>query len=156
MFSALARNEYWKRVWVLQKVVMARNVCVVYDKISIDLDGLWSRAERCMSYLDRCEQKVESWDKDHPTMWRAYHIRRSGGKIPLWQIQSGFRGYKSSQDSEKVYGLLGMIAVNDDGTSPVENIHVDYEKPPAHIWLDVLFKSSPPWTHLREKLIHAL
>lgn len=150
------RDEYWKRVWILQEVAMARNVCLVSGNISIDLDELWSIADKSMRLHDKDQSDMSFWDMDDPTMWGAYHLRKSGGRVPLWHIQYGFRGYKNSRDADKVYGLLGMVAANDDGTSPVENIHVDYDKPLTDIWLDVLFESPAPWLHLQKQIYELL
>lgn len=152
-------DKYWTRAWTLQEVVLAKRVFIVSGKCSVDLDGIYLRARIFVPHAEGQHGLLirPPWDED-PTMWMACQLRHRelGGRVKLWELEHEYKGYKSSRAADQIYGLLGMVDKNADGTSPVENIHVDYDKPVADIWLDVLFESSPPWQHLQLRLINPL
>lgn len=133
-------NPYWGRVWIVQEVVVAKRVCVTSEDVSVDLDEL-------RALVDPFRQA--RFPAGKPSMWVLCEMRAAGGKMPLWKILKDFTGYHSSRPVDRVYGLLGMVADHGDGSSPAENIHVDYDKPISHVLLDALFESSPPFTEYR-------
>ncbi|KAK2606540.1 hypothetical protein N8I77_005282 [Diaporthe amygdali] len=133
-------NPYWGRVWIVQEVVMAKRVCVTCEDISIELDEL-------RALLDPFREA--RFPPGRPSMWVLCDMRAAGGKMPLWRILRDFTGYQSSRPADRVYGLLGMVADHDDGSSPVEIIHVDYDKPVLYVLLDAMFESSPPLAEYR-------
>ncbi|ROV96689.1 hypothetical protein VSDG_05538 [Cytospora chrysosperma] len=169
--------EYWSRVWVVQEIALAKRVWVIYGDIRIDFDELQSKLDifrpvgnqsDSLYYVDglRGDSHFHSpnlvIEPQGPVlaspMWELCDLRTGDGRIPLWKLLYNFKGHQSSRPADKVYGLLGIIAYNDDGTSPacIENIHVDYAKPLVDIWLDVLYESSPPWEPLREMIFNTL
>ncbi|KAJ0104240.1 hypothetical protein J7T55_001727 [Diaporthe amygdali] len=137
---SVTENPYWGRVWIVQEVVMAKRVCVTSGDISIDLDDLHALVEPF---------RKATFPLGHPSMWVLCDMRAAGGKMPLWRILRDFTGYQSSRPADRVYGLLGMVADDDDGSSPAANIHVDYDKPVLQVLLDAMFESSPPLTEYR-------
>ncbi|ROV93821.1 hypothetical protein VMCG_08815 [Cytospora schulzeri] len=170
---------YWRRVWVVQEIAMAKRVWVIYGDVRIDLDELLSRMETYrpagyrsgnlnhadgfhggFAHVDSSDGSDILFERHGPVlvspMWELCDLHKAGGKIPLWKLLYNFKGYQSSRPADKVYGLLGLIAHNEDGTSPIENMQVDYEKPLVNVWLDVLFESSPPWEPLKEMILGTL
>lgn len=165
--------EYWCRVWVVQEIALAKRVWVIYGDIRIDFDELQSKLDIFRPVGNHSDSvDVDGFPYFHSAnfviepqgpvlvspMWELCDLRTGDGRIPLWKLLYNFKGHQSSRPADKVYGLLGIIAYNDDGTSPacIENIHVDYDKPLVDIWLDVLYESSPPWEPLREMIFNTL
>jgi hypothetical protein len=65
---------------------------------------------------------------EHP-IWSLVDMRFEGGIMPLWKILTDFRGLESRYGVDPVYGLLGFVNDHPNGSSPVENFHVDYNRP---------------------------
>ncbi|KAI7774391.1 uncharacterized protein LA080_008818 [Diaporthe eres] len=134
---AAMENPYWRRIWIVQEVVVAKKVCVTTGAMSIDLDDV--------RFLVDSSIKRRFW-KPGPSLWELCDMRAVGGKIPLWRMLRDFGEYQSSRPGDRVFGMLGMVEDREDGSSPVENIQVDYNKPIFHVLLDAMLESSPPLT----------
>lgn len=136
-------NPYWGRIWIVQEVVVAKEVCVYTKRISISLNKL--------NDILRWTHMTEPRGK--PSIRALCDMRATGGKIPLWRILKDFKDYQSKYEVDRIYGIFGLAENNDDGSSPATNIPVDYERNLSHVMLDVLFESSPPLNHLREAIL---
>lgn len=137
IYAQALGNHYWRRIWIVQEVVVAKKVCITFEDVSIDLDELPALLNTFRTDHTR--------GPAHPPAFSALvNMRAEGGKLPLWRILRDFAKYESSRPSDRVYGLLGMVADHHDGSSPLENIQVDYDKPTLHVMLDALLESSPP------------
>lgn len=139
IWSAM-ENPYWERVWIVQEVVVAKKVCVTAGDISIGLDELRALVDPF---------RKARFPTGKASMWVLCEMRAAGGRMPLWYILRDFMGYQSSRPVDRVYGLLGMVEDREDGSSPAENIQVDYDKPILHVLLDAMFESSPPMREYR-------
>lgn len=139
-------DPYWGRIWIVQEVVVAKKVRVMTSDISIDLDELRVLADK---FVD-----ARSW-AEKPSIWLLCDMRAVGGKIPLWRILRDFKRYQSSRPVDRVFGMLGMVEDHEDGSSPAQNIQVDYDKSMWQVLLDAIFESSPPLTEYK-MTIHCL
>lgn len=135
IYSKTMEHCYWRRIWIVQEVVVAKKVCVTFEDISIDLDELPVLLR--LFPTDRTPMPT-----DGPAFWELVDMRAEGGKLPLWRILTDFSDYESSRPSDRVYGLLGLVADHRDGSSPLDHIQVDYDKPTVHVILDAVFESS--------------
>lgn len=149
---ALYSAEYWERVWVLQEIVSAKeidcficNMDMTFREVGM-IPPFWSY------HLDPASsgsteaillQKVVRRQATAPTDGCA-------PKIDLWQLLSlsSHKGLKtqrlkSQRPHDRVYGLLSLAQDFSDGTSPLSYIDVDYSKPPADAFLDVILESRP-------------
>ncbi|ROW06197.1 hypothetical protein VMCG_04511 [Cytospora schulzeri] len=152
---AVANDVYWRRAWIVQEVALAKRVWVIAGSVSMDLSEMWSRMTSLFRGYDFAERQLfrRSSTPSQPFMWVLCKLQEAGGKLPLWKVLFDFGGYESSRPADQVYGLLGMVADNEDGTSPVEHIQVDYDKPLVHIRLDLVYESPPPWRELIELIL---
>lgn len=135
-------NPYWGRVWIVQEVVVAKKVCITTRDISTNLEELY--------------MLFNPWHRSYhtfkePSVWALWALRK-GRNMPLWRILKSFGAYQSSRRVDRVYGMLGLVECNEDGTSTTKNIQVDYDKPECHVLLDAVFESSPPLTEYSIKL----
>ncbi|OAL22711.1 hypothetical protein AYO22_06939 [Fonsecaea multimorphosa] len=119
------------------EVVLARKVTVAYGKVALGLDEFLSHVN---PFRDASSEFT--W---LPTIWSLVDLRKTGGKKPLLDLISDFELCKSSRTIDKVYGILGLVADLDDGTSPAKLIEVNYEKRPFEVYWDTAFESGAPW-----------
>ncbi|KAK7745853.1 hypothetical protein SLS53_002571 [Cytospora paraplurivora] len=147
---SIASDVYWRRAWIVQEVALAKRVLVISGNVVVDFDVLWSRLAELLREFDADHRTLFGRDltQSHCSMRVHCDLREAGGKMPLWKLFFEFGGYETTRPADQVYGLLGMVADNEDGSSPVEDIQIDYERDIVAIHLDVLYKSSPPWTEL--------
>ncbi|KAK7535537.1 heterokaryon incompatibility protein-domain-containing protein [Phyllosticta citricarpa] len=111
-------NEYWGRIWMAQEISCAKRVAVWIGNWELEFESLHTT-------LGQFEK-----DEDFP-IDKQFLLRQGGGEsellqMLLWVTESGF---ESSRPQDRVYGLLGLVAANSDGTSPVDHIEIDYNKP---------------------------
>ncbi|KAK4161511.1 heterokaryon incompatibility protein-domain-containing protein [Cladorrhinum sp. PSN259] len=123
---------YWRRVWIVQEVVLAAKVHVMCGDIVLDLDDLRQQMSS-FRYNNRDYHYL-------PNIWTLCKLRRIGGKMPLRRILLDFRACESSRVDDKVYGFFGLIASNADGTSPTDFIDVDYTRPAIDLFFDAAFE----------------
>ncbi|KAH7155780.1 heterokaryon incompatibility protein-domain-containing protein [Dactylonectria estremocensis] len=129
---SVANDEYWRRVWILQEVVLAKRATIMMKTIP-------------PFKFEEFREHVGSFfvDPSAPDINKLYNLCNRK-KHPLWEILRGFDSYESTKPNDRLYGLLGLVANNVDGTSPVDHIHVDYDKPLCDVMLDAVFESQPP------------
>ncbi|KAK8196452.1 heterokaryon incompatibility protein-domain-containing protein [Phyllosticta paracitricarpa] len=126
-------NEYWGRIWMAQEISCAKRVAVWIGNWELEFESLHTT-------LGQFEK-----DEDFP-IDKQFLLRQGGGEsellqMLLWVTESGF---ESSRPQDRVYGLLGLVAANSDGTSPVDHIEIDYNKPESEVILDALLVSGLP------------
>lgn len=51
------------------------------------------------------------------------------------------RGTSTTRPTDAIYGILGLVGADEDGTSSVEHITVDYNKRPVDILFDTVFET---------------
>lgn len=143
-FLQLVENPYWTRVWIVQEVVVARRVCVTCQDNLIPLEELAFLFSRFWegSMIDKPRIWALCNMRDATTMSRKKSL-----KLSTILMDSQFSRYQSSRPADRLYGMLGLVQGNKDGSSPTDNIQVDYGKPILHILLDAMFEASPDRLH---------
>lgn len=154
---ALYSADYWERVWVVQELVSAKEiVCFIGDS-----DMAFHEVSRVQMNLPRPELAngaSTSGSGDalsfHEEARRRARLSSAGcaPKLDLWHLlllSSRLRynnlQLKSQRPHDLVYGLLSLAKDFSDGTSPLSHIEVDYNKPPADAFFDVILESRPGW-----------
>jgi hypothetical protein len=105
--------EYWKRLWVIQEVVLARKVLIQCGQNSIE----WFVMDKflaCLRYTCDSEYTGPQYISDlrHTPAAKLGHLRLQrtspsrGFDLPT--ILATFRNSKCSDPRDKVYGLLGL------------------------------------------------
>ncbi|KAK8235123.1 heterokaryon incompatibility protein-domain-containing protein [Phyllosticta capitalensis] len=120
-------NEYWSRVWIVQEVLNAKDVVVVVGNVEA---RLWDLKHRFHVLLN-AECGILS----------LFNMRNQG-LLGLLKAMSSDR-YQCQRPHDRVYGIMGLVRIHLDGTSPVDYIEVDYDKPPAHALIDAVLESRP-------------
>jgi hypothetical protein len=128
-FSSLCEREYWSRLWVVQEIVLAKEL-VVHCGFDVATWSSFSRALQVYQAYDRIKSSLpylfESQRSD-----RYYECR-------FLNLLEAFQASKCTDPRDKVYGLLGLA--NDCGE---EELVVDYSKTLYEVYRDVItFHSS--------------
>lgn len=113
---AFCQNEYWKRAWVTQEVVLARQALVLLDNSLFDLAVL-------TAWLD---------------IWQPpsrFNFLREG-KVSLLFLLDYLRDQECSILHDRIFSVLGLV---DEG----QDIVVDYSVPLAQLACNVLRASRP-------------
>lgn len=131
-------NPYWTRIWIVQEVVVSRKVCVACGENLIPMEKLASLIKDAYEDLDMSFGETN----EGPSIFELCKLRAHGQR-PLNWLLAAFYHYHSSRPVDRLYGILGLVQNNDDGSSPTDNIQVDYSKPTSHAFLDAMFESSP-------------
>jgi hypothetical protein len=128
--SALLRNEYFRRVWIVQEVMLAQEVRVFVQGYSdkwlawADLRSVWSEWKR--------GGKVRA--SDIPTSGPWLLDLRNGTEVQ-WQSLIGcisaFVGNECEDPRDKIYGVMGIVDKD-------ERLMVDYRKPVLSVLADVV------------------
>lgn len=139
--------EYWERVWVVQEVVSAKDIVFFIG----NMDMTFGEVRQLILYADiatkprsvrRCEFLAGTRGYARPSL--GCHTPKVDLEHLLSLVTS--KNFKSHKPHDLVYGILGLVADLSDGTSPLEHIGVDYDKPPADVLLDAILESYETWT----------
>jgi hypothetical protein len=117
--TSLCKRAYWRRMWIVQEVILARNVRVLCGQHSTDLLNVLKSVD--LWYLSpdfrledtdfRPFNKLALFFRDHGS------IRSTG--MPLLRLTLYFGEQLCTLPHDKVYGLLGL-------TNNTKAINVDY------------------------------
>lgn len=161
---ALCSAKYWERVWVLQELVSAKDIVCFIGNMDMTFQEVGMIPPCWLTHPDHAIRDDTSGNMDalefHRVVRGLSASASSGGsgcvpKRHLWHLLSfsthnSFNSQrpecqrlKSQRPHDRVYGLLGLAKDFSDGTSPLSHIEVDYSKPPADAFLDVILESRP-------------
>lgn len=137
--------EYWERVWIVQEVASAEDIIFFVGDVDMTFDEvrhLLTVANYAINHAgaSRCEF--------HSEIMAHVHVGPHAPKVDLWTLLVWVTSnrFKSQRPHDQVYGILGLVANLSDGTSPLERIGIDYDKPPADAFLDAILESHESWT----------
>lgn len=146
--KAVLEAEYWERVWIVQEFVSSKelvffigNVDLTFHEVS-DLTLLHDSKSRCGFHKDVKNSAYIS----------------TGGHSPKLDLGELLRlvtanHFKCQQPHDLVYGIFGLVANQSDGTSPLEHIEIDYDKPPADVFLDAILESLESYIWYSEYIV---
>jgi hypothetical protein len=127
--AQLLRNEYWARVWVIQEVILAKQVIVQCGDSVLAWDRfcrlVYASARRSFfparsTHLDKFkdlnkirETQLSTGDKSQPAPQEVHHCRETNTKpddpsMDLLSLCYSFRFRKSTEPRDKVFAFLGL------------------------------------------------
>ncbi|KAK8249300.1 heterokaryon incompatibility protein-domain-containing protein [Phyllosticta capitalensis] len=126
-------NPFWRRIWILQEIVNAKEVIFLLGERGLKFETVFRIFN---PYFQ---------NSPGPDLTYIWNMRRSGGKSELADLLMAITSsdFEARRPHDRVYGLLGLVAANDDGTSPLDHIDVDYNKSPWDVILDAVLESRP-------------
>ncbi|KAJ4414980.1 hypothetical protein N0V82_007629 [Gnomoniopsis sp. IMI 355080] len=141
---------YWKRIWIVQEVALAKRVDLMFGSKTVDYDQFVLVYKGYFFHLlctARHDIVISLISK--PAILRAYSYmkpaieareRLAGGKMPLWELLQWARNLESLKILDHVYGFLGLFKTLADGeTQRIMNLKVDYEREVSNVYWDIAF-----------------
>ena len=126
-YEHISSQPYWGRLWIIQEVVLARSLVVVWGTRKVNWDVL-------MKFLVRVRRNHPQWQETHLDNVRiARGMRRADGTYQLsWEMALRLsEGSKCQEIRDKIYGLLGLV-------DPALRVRPDYSKEPIDIVSDII------------------
>lgn len=128
------QRDYWKRVWIVQEICLARQVVFVCGNTQIPwnyITELRKRRMHCwLQYLSQGER-----DFMRSLLSRIDHVRETHQKkgCRLWTLFESFKESQCQEIHDRVYGFLGLAS--DCGN---EDIPIDYSRSVSQVYQDVV------------------
>lgn len=126
----LLEREYWKRIWIVQEVAVARNVIIYFGQQTIEWQAISKLYDGLLSLSDDLTPKpylpkhISKLLITVPAMLHKLRASLFGNKSfeshgwPLQALLRAFHRSLSSDPRDKIYGLFGLQhleLVQDDG-----------------------------------------
>lgn len=143
----LCQHHYWRRIWIVQEILLAQDIVIYYG----DKTVRWSGLEAVMSYF----RGVEGSGRIHEhspaaavlgsdaarivesrNSWPLLHFESKPGALEY--LLTTYHDMESTELRDRVYGLLGLVEdvkAKPDGFT----ISVDYSLPTAQLFSEVYF-----------------
>jgi hypothetical protein len=123
---ALCNNEYWRRIWVIQEVVLAKEPIIHYGPKTAAF-GMLSVILLHVSF-DHIDLQIASTS----SISLLRHITLAHQPFDLTSLVFLFSAHEATVVHDKVYALLGLA---DQGDSSID---VDYQSSPTELLLQVI------------------
>jgi hypothetical protein len=137
----LLNNAWFGRVWVVQEVVLAAQVRVLYDRVEVDWESLQSgfsvlirKASNLVEWTDQpgVRQRSQTFKMANIDVIRGLRERRQKGEsISFVEVLQIIRSFQAKDQRDKVFGTQGFC---DKPT--VEWPEPDYRKPLTDVYID--------------------
>jgi len=134
--EGLCNIEYWKRVWIIQEVFLARNLQLMYgtrtakwkdfeelrESIDVALRRLREAGFEPLSPQDAGDYRAHIVERMHDN--RAFNLSRHtkdhGGRWFLEEVLDLSKLHFCRDKKDKVYGVVGLASDINEGDIPVE------------------------------------
>ncbi|KXH33013.1 hypothetical protein CSIM01_05148 [Colletotrichum simmondsii] len=120
MVHQLAKDEYWKRVWIIQEIGLANQRRVCFGNMAMH----WNSFIKMMT--------LHSTIVEGPVLLNQQIERKSEGSHKLRSLLYNHRYSQCKDHKDKIYGLIGLAVDGYGFPKP------DYSKPPIQIWTDTM------------------
>jgi hypothetical protein len=116
--SEIFRSKWWKRIWVIQELLVARKVEIQYGRHTISWPGFCQLITRLEAF-DRLQWRLQT----PKTMIRLREDFESNieNRLGLLSLAWEFRDRKASDDRDKLFALLGLLPSEDRLITPRVN-----------------------------------
>jgi hypothetical protein len=126
--KSLLQRPYWRRLWVLQEVVLAKTVQVVCGhrwlpfETFVQANSAWERLKKAVVSipsafgmltplyvygLDPLERMIKLREEQR-RVWNILSSGRPSGALPFLDLLMSCEHLKSSNPRDRIYGLLGL------------------------------------------------
>jgi len=122
----LCKNAYWRRVWIIQEIGLARRIQVYCGIYNVDWERFISRVKSCQDCRDSIPLKLQ----------RQLDDKYSSGH-KLQTLIETHRDSLCKEPRDHVYGFVGL-AIDCENRFPI-----DYNKSLFEVWKDaIMFKAA--------------
>ena len=124
-FDSLAKREFWSRLWIIQEVVLAKQLYVVVGRRMVDWNWITVAFKMKKVIFNGANPRYDGIDSVHKEVFkhiRALRKTQAEGSHPdLRSLLTSFRECQCQDPKDRVYSMLGLL---DPPTS--SQILVDY------------------------------
>jgi Heterokaryon incompatibility protein (HET) len=135
-FGHLLQRPYWTRVWVIQEVVLARRLWLLYGEKTITWDSFAAALQRLLRSVPSEDSFIPNLDWERVSQLVEARNNRDKERPDLLQYIQIFRDSRCTDARDKIYGLRG-IAVDGDA------LRIDYTQSVVGAFFDVLSLTRP-------------
>ena len=122
----LCRNPYWRRVWIIQEIGLARRIHIHIGTYNVDWDRFIARVEAC----ERCYDSI-------PLRFKRQLDNKYSSGHKLQTLIETHRSSLCKEPRDHVYGFIGL-AIDCEDRFPI-----DYNKSLFEVWKDaIMFKTA--------------
>lgn len=131
--TLIQENDYWKRVWITQEVVLSNRLVICLDKDSCSWEQLCAVLKLRTLTIDQI-----SGSKAH-ILWlqlnrfealvRMCQDHKKGKRLSLWECLLATRHQHASDDHDHIYGILGL--------TETPSLAIDYGRPLCAFYRDI-------------------
>ena len=144
---ALCQRTYWRRIWIVQEIMLAQDVVVLCGQRSFNLSCLNNLFERLNEILadGRIEHHPHAnaiLDSDASRItqqkyaWRSLQSESRLG-FSLKHLLETYHDMECTDIRDKVYSLLGLVHTKDPMAMSM-TVQADYSKSTAELYMEVL------------------
>jgi hypothetical protein len=121
----LVRRAYWSRLWILQEIILAKDVVLLCGQMRVQWDS-------SQNFFHFREDFIQNFSPAF-NQARAIVVERSAEAKTrtLLKVLRNFAGWKCRDMRDKVYGLLGLVNYD-------IKLTIDYKKTVKEVFFDVL------------------
>jgi hypothetical protein len=142
--SAFFNRQYWTRMWVVQEVLLAKEIQIICGDQLLPWGHLYSwyqtiRSVKVGGSVHICELSLELVHSPSAVLLdqRACYRKSPGPEYSLDQLIEIYHLQKCSNPRDKVFGLLGLVNSTRGGDGSTI-VLPDYAKAPKEIYDDVM------------------
>ncbi|KAF9772356.1 hypothetical protein IL306_009934 [Fusarium sp. DS 682] len=115
----LYNDNYWKRLWIIQEIGLAREITVCFGNAAVEWDQF-------MQFIAK-----HDFGPNGPIRLKRQREERYTGSSTLLQLLQAHKDAECQDRKDKVYGLVGMA-------SDARGFVIDYNKSLYETWVDVM------------------
>jgi hypothetical protein len=147
----LASSPWWKRVWVVEEVILCRSATIIYGEVVAPLDNIERGGSMIPIHIERCcRDFYQSLSLDHQSHLLAisrhtaalellrydwnFYADNEAERLQRFLVMTRTRGAYDARD--KVYSLLGLTKDCSERLSIVP----DYSIPVSQVYIQTAFK----------------
>lgn len=128
-------DPYWYRAWIVQEVLLSRNLKVVVPNVAIDY-RLLDRTVARITDLERLDQVssaqlwvfwLDQWGKPHQGVATVDWLRHERSRQDFWDLVHMHKRAECADERDRIYSLLGLISGN-------HSFQVDYGESKADLF----------------------
>lgn len=119
----LTNNGYFKRLWIVQEILLSPRQCILCGKV-------WMQTDDIVKYLDPSFQDAPWWEGDSFRTYCIFYGSLKAETLTLKQVLELFGQNQCEDVRDKVYGLMSLVR-------PEERVLVDYQRTKEEIFFDL-------------------
>lgn len=114
--QALCEDEYWTRIWIVQELVVARAISILYG----DAEIAWSIFEQAVLAVSSDSFSINSLDRFRQVARHRREYAEGMSTIVLETLIYRYQDSASTETRDRIYGLLGIVNYHEARQLPAD------------------------------------